>query len=70
MNRKPQGRIVLEEVIGDPSDSPAVNNNTEQENAMTLPNFAPVPRHSGRIIREPDRFMFLGEAFEIGRAHV
>ena len=31
---------------------------------MTLPNSAPEPRRSGRIIREPDRFMFLGEAFE------
>ena len=31
---------------------------------MTLPSSASVPRRSGRIIREPDRFMFLGEAFE------
>ena len=31
---------------------------------MTLPNSAPVPHRSGRIIREPNRFMFLGEAFE------
>ena len=31
---------------------------------MTLPSSAPVPCHSGRIIREPDIFMFLGEAFE------
>ena len=48
MNRKPKGRIVLEEVMGNPSDSPAVNGNTEQENAMTLPSSASVPRHSGR----------------------
>ena len=50
--------------MGEPSDSPAVNSNTEQENATTLPNSAPVPRHSGRIVREPDGFIFLGEAFE------
>ena len=31
---------------------------------MTLPSSALVPRHSGRIIREPGRFMFLREAFE------
>ena len=31
---------------------------------MTLPSSALVPRRSGRIIRELDRFMFLGEAFE------
>ena len=59
MNRKPKRMIVLEEVMGEPSDSPAVNNNMEQGNAMTLPSSAPVPRLSGRIIREPDRFMFL-----------
>ena len=64
MNRKPKGMIVLEEVIGEPSDSPIVNSNTEHENAMTLPSSAPVPHRSGRIVREPDRFMFLGEAFE------
>ena len=65
MNYKPKGRrIVLEEVMGEPSDSPTVDSNTEQENAITLPSFAPVPRRNGRIIREPDRFMFLGEAFE------
>ena len=60
MNYKSKGRIVLEEVMGEPSNSPAVNSNTEQENAITLPSSAPVPRRSGRIIREPDRFMFLG----------
>ena len=56
--------IVLEEVMGEPSESPAVNSNTEQENAITLPSFAPVPRRNGRIIREPDRFIFLGKDFE------
>ena len=50
--------------MGEPSDSPIANINTEQENAITLPNSAQVPRRGGRIIKEPDRFMFLGEAFE------
>ena len=63
-NRKPKGRMVLEEVMGEPSDSPVVNSNTEQESAITLPSSAPVPYRSGRIVKEPDRFMFLGEAFE------
>ena len=31
---------------------------------MTLPNSTPIPRRIRRIIREPDRFMFLGEDFE------
>ena len=56
MNRKPKGRIVLKESIREPSYSPTINSNTEQENAITLPSSAPVPRHSGRI--------------KIGRAHV
>ena len=60
----PKGTIVLEEVMGEPSDPPTVNSNTEQGNTMTLRSSAPVPRSSGRIIREPYRFMFLGEAFE------
>ena len=30
----------------------------------TLPSSASVPHRSGRVIREPERFMFLGEAFE------
>ena len=64
MNRKPKGRIVLEEVMRESSDSPAINSNIEQGNAMTLPSSAPVPRCSERMVREPDRFMFLGEAFE------
>ena len=64
LNYKPKERIVLEEVMGEPSDSPTVNSNTKQENAMTLPSFVLVPRHSGRIVKELHRFIFLGEAFE------
>ena len=64
MNRKPKGMIVLEEVMGESSDFPAVNSNIEQGNATTLPSSTLVPHRSGRIIREPDKFMFLGEAFE------
>ena len=63
MNRKPKERIVLEEVMGESSDSPAVNSNMEQGNEMTLPISASVPRRSGRIVSHPDRYMFLGEAF-------
>ena len=51
MNRKPKGRIALEEVMGESSDSPAVNSNMEQESALNLPSSAPVPCRSGRIIR-------------------
>ena len=60
MNCKPKGMIVLEEVMGKPLDSPTDSSNVEQGNTMTLPSSASVPRHSGRIIKEPDKFMFLG----------
>ena len=61
MNHKPKRRIVLEEVMGEASDSPIVNSNMEQENTITLPSSTSAPRPSGRIVREPDRFIFLGE---------
>ena len=64
MSHKPKGRILLEEVIREPLDFPTVNSNMEKENTVTLPSSAPVPRSSGRIVRELDRFMFLGKAFE------
>ena len=64
INHKPKGMIVLEEVMGKPSDSPIVKNNTEQENTTPLPISASVPHRSGRIIKVPDRFMFLGVAYE------
>ena len=50
--------------MGEPSDSITIDSNMEQENITTLPIFALVPCRSGRIVRESDRFMFLGEAFE------
>ena len=36
----------------------------EEENTTSLPVSAPIPRRSGRIVREFDKFMFLGEAYE------
>ena len=42
INYKPKGMIVLEEVVGEPSDSPKVNCNTKQENTITLPIFCTV----------------------------
>ena len=61
MNYKPKGRIVLEEVKEQTSIPQAINENIEPEitaSPSTIP--TPKPRHSGRIVRKPDRFMFLG----------
>ena len=35
INHKPKGMVVLEEVMGEASDSPIINNNTKQENTIT-----------------------------------
>ena len=35
-----------------------------QENATSSPISAPVPRRSGRIVSQPDRYMFFREAFQ------
>ena len=64
MNHKPKGRIDLREIGGEPSDPLAVENNMRQENSTSSPIFTPVPRRSGRIVSQPDRYMFLGEAFQ------
>ena len=61
---KSKGRIDLRETRGEPTDPPVIENNVRQENATSSPISATVPRHSGRIISQPDRYMFLEEAFQ------
>ena len=65
MNYKPKGRIVLEEVKEQPSIPQAVNENIELEittSPSTIP--APKPHRCRRIVRQPYKFKFLGEAYE------
>ena len=64
INHKPKGMIDLKEIEGEPSDPRVVENNVRQENAISSPISAPVPRRSGRIVSQPNRYMFLGEAFQ------
>ena len=64
MNDKPKRMIDLRETGGEPSKPLAVENNVRQENTTSLPISAPVPCCSGRIVSQPDRYMFLGEAFQ------
>ena len=59
MNHKPKGRIDLREIGREPSDLPTVENNMRQENATSSPISAPVHRRSGRIVSQPDRYIFL-----------
>ena len=64
MNYKPRGRIDMRETGGEPLDPSVVENNVRQENATSLPISLLVPRCSGRIVNQSDRYMFLGEAFQ------
>jgi hypothetical protein len=69
-NFKPKSREVLDEMIeakdGSSSVIPeddVVVSNTPQVTTEVTPEII-VPRRSGRIVRAPDRFMFLGEVHE------
>ena len=61
MNHKPKGRIDLREKGEEPSDPPTVENNVRQGKCHI---FTPIPRRSGRIVSQPNRYVFLGEAFQ------
>ena len=64
MNHKPMSSVVLEELVGgtDNPKVPIVQVEQPQVNAQLDTNVAPMPRHSGRVVRQPERFMFLGES--------
>ena len=67
MNHKPMSSVVLEELVGgtDNPNEPIVQVERPQENAQLDTNTAPVPRRSGRVVQQPDRFMFLGESSDL-----
>lgn len=67
MNHKPISRVVLEELRGEtPNTSvPTVQQDEPQVTAQRVTNVTPqpiVPRRSGRVVIQPDRYMFLGES--------
>ena len=55
--------VILEEI---PERSIPNPNMTEHKENPSLPNLVvtPVPRRSGRIVRPPNKFSFLGESYE------
>ena len=67
MNHKPMSSIVLEELVGgtDNPNMPIVQVEQPLVNAQPVTNTAPEPRRSGRVVRQPDRFMFLGESSDL-----
>ena len=68
MNHKPMSSVILEELVGgtDNPNVPIVQVEQPQANAQPITNTAPVPRRSGRVFQQPERFMFFGESSELG----
>ena len=63
IDRKSLEKVILEEIQENSIPNPSM---TELEENPPIPNpvVTPVPRRSGRIVRPPDRFSFLGESYE------
>ncbi|XP_074556480.1 uncharacterized protein LOC141812336 [Curcuma longa] len=66
INHKPISKIVLEEIRGEsPVSIPTVQEEIPQVAAPRVTSdtqLQTVPRRSGRVVRQPDRYMFLGES--------
>ena len=67
MNHKPMSKVVLEELAGEVRTSvPMVQEDIPQVTAPRVTeNTLVAPRRSGRVVRQPDRFMFLGESSDL-----
>ena len=69
MNHKPISEIVLEEIKEDTSTLvPIVQDEVPQETTTRITTDTQqqtVPRHSGCVVRQPKRFMFLGESSDL-----
>ena len=67
LNHKPISKIVLEELKGKvPTSVPTVQEDIPQVTASRVTEDTQVmPRHSGRVVRQPRKFIFLGESFDL-----
>ncbi|KAL8123290.1 hypothetical protein AgCh_011313 [Apium graveolens] len=67
MNHKPMSSVILEELVGgtDNTHEAVVQVEQPQQNIQPVTNTTPVPRRSGKVIQQPDRFMFLGESSDL-----
>ncbi|KAL8091512.1 hypothetical protein AgCh_033945 [Apium graveolens] len=67
MNHKPMSSVILEELVGGTNNTheAVVQVEQPQHNVQPVTNTAPVPRHSGRVVQQPDRFMFLGDSSDL-----
>ena len=51
--------------MGGTNNEPVVQVEQPQQTEQPVTSTAPVPRRSGRVVRQPDRFMFLGESSDL-----
>ncbi|MCQ7016867.1 DDE-type integrase/transposase/recombinase, partial [Clostridioides difficile] len=69
MSHRPTSKIILEEVKEQsPSSIPSVQDEVPHDTATRVESDTPlqvVPRRSGRVVRQPERFMFLGESSDL-----
>jgi len=63
MDRKSLEKVILEEIQENSISNPSTTE-LEEEPPSSDPIVTPVPRRSGRIVRPPNRFSFLGESYE------
>ena len=54
----PKSRIVLNDMSGDTQPDPIVSSTPTQNQVLTI------PRHSGRVSTQPERYIGLGESVE------
>ena len=67
MNHKSMSTIVLEEIVEgqDNSNMPPAQVEQPQVYGQPITNTAPMIRHSGRVVKQPERFMFLVESSDL-----
>ena len=66
INHKPMSSVILEELVGGTVNPQVpIVQVEEPQNAQPVTNTTPVPRRSERVVRQPDRFMFLGESSDL-----
>ncbi|KAH6785263.1 hypothetical protein C2S51_037718 [Perilla frutescens var. frutescens] len=62
INHKPRSHIILEELRGGSNPTPVVQEEEPPNTAQRVTEVQELPRRSGRVVRQPDRFIGLGEA--------
>ena len=60
LNNKPKSKTILDELTGEGSETPVTNTQVEPSHVASTQERGE-PRRSGRVVRQPERFIGLGE---------